>query len=120
MPEPTATIAGALAAGASTVTMALLGVDHYSLVWGLVGALVALYQADTMGRVKSVVFVALSTLIGAAAGTGVQAWFETTSRPLLIVASMTGGFGAQAIITTVLRIGLEWLDRIKVKLLGGV
>ena len=113
MAEPTMTLAPVLAASASTITLALIGVDHYSLVWGLVGALLALYQAETMGRIKSVTFVALSTLIGAALGTAAQEWWGGTSRPLLILASLTGGFGAQAIITTGLRIALEWLGRAK-------
>jgi apolipoprotein N-acyltransferase len=119
MAEPTTTLASVLAASASTITLALIGVDHYSLVWGLVGALLALYQSAPMGRAKSVIFVALSTMIGAALGTATQEWLDSTSRPLLIVASLIGAFGAQAIITTLLRTALERIDRVKSPPAGG-
>jgi hypothetical protein len=112
MPAPTITTADAIAAGASTITLALLGVDYYSLIWGMVGALLALYQAEKMGRVRSVIFISLSTLVGAACGTGALHTLESTSRPLLIVLSMVAGFGAQVIVTALLRAGLNRIDRL--------
>ncbi|WP_137860808.1 hypothetical protein [Variovorax sp. 3P27G3] len=115
MPEPTTTVAGAIAAGASAISLALLGVDYYSLIWGMVGALLALYQAAKMGRVRSVIFVSLSTLVGAACGTGALSTFQSESRPLLIVCSLVAGFGAQLIVTALLRAGINRIDK-----LGGV
>jgi uncharacterized membrane protein YeaQ/YmgE (transglycosylase-associated protein family) len=112
MTEPVATpLAGTLAASVSTVTLALIGVDHYSLIWALVGALLSLYQAEQMPRMRAMIFVILSTLIGAAFGTEVLAWIKSDSRPLLIVSSLVAGFGAQAIVTALLR---RALDRIGV------
>lgn len=115
MPEPTTTVAGAIAAGASAISLALLGVDYYSLIWGMVGALLALYQAAKMGRVRSVIFVSLSTLVGAACGTGALSTFQSESRPLLIVCSLVAGFVAQLIVTALLRAGINRIDK-----LGGV
>jgi hypothetical protein len=105
-------VAGALAAAASTITLALLGVDYYSLIWGMVGALLALYQAERMGRVRSVIYITLSTLVGAACGTGAMAAISSGSRPLLIVFSLVAGFGAQVIVTSLLRAGLRRIDKL--------
>jgi len=112
LPEPTTTIAGAIAAGASTITMALLGVDYYSLIWGMVGALLALYQAEKMGRIRSVIFISLSTLVGAACGTGALSTLQSESRPLLIVFSLVAGFGAQVVVTALLRAGINRIDKL--------
>lgn len=112
MPEPTTTLAGAIAAGASTITMALLGVDYYSLIWGMVGALLALYQAEKMGRIRSVIFISLSTLVGAACGTGALDAIKSESKPLLIVFSLVAGFGAQVIVTALLRAGINRIDKL--------
>lgn len=111
MTEPTFVV-NAIAAGASTVTMALLGVDHYALVWGMVGALLAVYQAENLGRARSVIFVTLSTLVGAACGTGALSAISSDSRPLLIVFSLVAGFGAQVIVTRLLRAFLHRIDRL--------
>ena len=110
MTDPVTTAAGTLASAASTVTLALLGVDYYSLIWGMVGALWALYQAEKMGRVRSVTFITLSTLVGAAIG-NVALWaMASTSRPLLIVCSLVAGFGAQVIVQALLRAGLRRIE----------
>lgn len=113
MIEPAANLSpGAIAAMVSTVTMAFLGVDHYSLLWGLVGALLALYQAEKMGRTRALIYVMLSTLVGAAVGNGAIASISSTSKPLLIVASLVSGFGAQLVVTALLRAGLKRIDRL--------
>ena len=118
MSEPTTFAAGVIAT-ASTVTLAILGVDYYSLIWAMVGALLALYQAEKMGRIRSVLFVVLSTLIGAALGTvsavGLQRMAPTLFtelRPLLIAASLIAGFGAQLIVTALLRASLSRIGRL--------
>lgn len=125
LPEPTSTTsaaAGMIAGNASTITLALLGVDYYSLIWSMVGTLLALYQAEKMGRWRSIFFVVLSTLIGAALGTlgaAVVAYFvaddkiiAAAGRPLLMGASLLAGFGAQLIVTALLRAGLSRIDRL--------
>lgn len=112
MPEPTITAFSAVAAGASAITLALLGVDYYSLIWGLVGALLALYQAEPMGRMRSMIFISLSTLVGAACGTGATELVASASRPVLIVSSLVSGYGAQLIVTALLGAGVKRIDKL--------
>lgn len=112
MPEPTTTGVHALALALSTISLALLGVDYYSLLWSLVGALLALFQAEKMGRVRSVIYIALSTLVGAACGTGALSSISSTSRPLLIIGSLVGGFGAQVIVTALLRASVKRIEKL--------
>ncbi|WP_295378345.1 putative holin [uncultured Pseudacidovorax sp.] len=111
MPEPTTTTAASLAAGASTLAMALLGVEYYALVWGLIGALCAAYHAERMPWPRALIFVGLSTLVGAACG----AWANESlgkSTTQLAVLSLVCGFGAQAILIQLLRIMLERIERL--------
>ena len=111
-PEPAASAVHAVAVALSALTMSLLGVDYYSLVWGMVGAHLALFHAqETMGRIRSVIYIALSTLVGAAVGTGTLSFFSSESRALLIVVSMVGGFGAQKIVTALLSAGLARIEK---------
>lgn len=113
MAEPTTTLsAAAVAATISGFTSALLGVDYYSLIWGMVGALLALYQASPMGKVRSVVLVSISTLAGAACGTGAVDVMGSESRPLLIVASLVAGFGAQRIVAALLQTTLNRIEKL--------
>ena len=114
MPEPTTAGVHAFALALSALTMSLLGVDYYSLVWGMVGAQFALFQNDVpMGRVRSVIYIALSTLIGAAVGTGILSIFSSESRALLILVSLVGGFGAQKIVTELLNAGLARIGKMR-------
>jgi hypothetical protein len=107
--EPTSQ-AAAFAASASAITLALLGVDHLSIIWGLVGALFALYEADRMPRSRALLFVVLSTLAGAALGNGALALAGTTSKGLLLVACIVCGYGTQALLARLLRRGLHQID----------
>lgn len=96
MTEPT--LAATIAAAFSTTTLALFGVDYYALLWGFIGALIALSQADAMPRNKAATFVTLSTFAGAAIG-GVMVWLLPASPPSVqIFTSMVGGFGSQLIV----------------------
>lgn len=111
-PEPTTTLtAAAVAAAISGFTSALLGVDYYSLAWGMIGALWALYQTPPAGRVRSVIFVSLSTLAGAACGTAALEAIGSESKPLLILASLVAGFGAQSLLSALLRSTLRRIDK---------
>ena len=69
MPEPTTTAAASVAAAASGLTLALLGVDYHSLLYGLIGALIAVGQAQHTSRWRAVLSVVLSTVTGAVLGT---------------------------------------------------
>lgn len=119
MPEPTSFAAGAITT-ASALTLAVLGVDYYSLIWSLVGTFGALYwREQRVGSIRSVLYVALSTLVGAAIGTALMAGAGSTSRPILILLSLVCGFGAQAILTALLEAGLERIKRRSDSLPGG-
>ena len=110
--EPTTTTVSVLAATASTISLALLGVDYYSLVWAMFGAMLAVYQSEKLGRVRAVAFVFLSTLIGAACGTAVLEWAASTSRPLLILASLVAGSGAQLLVKALLQASLRQIGKL--------
>lgn len=116
MAEPTATSVtlGALAGAISGATLALLGVDYYSLVWALVGAMVARSERASMGRVRAVIYIALSTLLGAALGSAAVVLAEQQHRAVLILASIVCGAGAQMLISAVLQAALA-----RIAALGG-
>lgn len=110
--EPTSTAtASALAASISGLTLALLGVDYYALMWALVGALVAVTQAASMGRQRAFLFVVLSTMAGAALGGGVHDLMGGSGRPVLVLASLVGGFGAQALLGRAVAAVMRRIDR---------
>jgi len=102
MAEPMTTTTTGLVAwfsSLSAVTLALVGVDYYALVWGLVGAMFARGHADEMkSRWRAVFYIVLSTCVGAAIGTGMQALLAEASRPVLIVFSLAGAAGAQRLL----------------------
>lgn len=102
MTEPiTTTGATTLVATVSAFTLTFLGVEYIALIWALVGALVVLGQVE-MRRWKAVGFVVLSTLVGAALGHGLLMVFDSDKRALLIVGSVVGGFGSQALLASLL------------------
>lgn len=93
----------AFVAAISQVLLALFGVDYYAMLWAFVGSLVALSRSERMTRGRAVVYVFLSTLMGAALATGAVAFFNTSARPVLIAVSLIGGAGSQLIVTTLVR-----------------
>lgn len=98
MAEPTSTTLAGYAAAASGVTLALLGVDYHSLLYGFVGALLAISNSERMTRARAVVYAVLSTLTGAVIGNAAVAFFETTNRSMLIFGCLIGGAGAQGFV----------------------
>lgn len=104
----------ALVGAISSATVTLLGVDYYAVLWGFVGAMLALTQVERMERRRALVYVALSTLIGAACGTAAIAYTNQPVRAFLILASIVGGFGANVIISALLQVALN-----RIKGLGG-
>jgi hypothetical protein len=68
-------------------------------LWSFVGALLAMGQAASMGRLRAIVYVALTTLVGAALGHGVMAVLDMQNRAILILLSLAGGAGAQRIVS---------------------
>lgn len=101
--EPTTVTAGALAAAASAVTLALFGVDYYSLLYGFVGAALALSQAEAMGRSRAILYVSLSTLVGAVIGNVFVDWIDHKSRFYLIGSCLVGGIVAQALVAVLIK-----------------
>jgi crotonobetainyl-CoA:carnitine CoA-transferase CaiB-like acyl-CoA transferase len=101
MPDPTSASLAALAAGLSTVTLALFGVDYYSLLYALIGALLALARSEQMGRGRAVAYVLLATLTGAVLGNLVAAQLLNPPRILAISACLVGGIVAQAFATVI-------------------
>lgn len=99
MAEPTSAVAAAgFAASVSSVTLALLGVEYYALVWGLVGASMAMGRASGMTWGRAVVYATLSTLVGAATGHGALAILDSRNQTVLILFSLIGGAGAQELV----------------------
>jgi uncharacterized membrane protein len=118
VPEPTALTLSAVAAALSGAAMALFGVDYYALLYGLVGALLALPHAEAMGRARAVLFVVLSTLAGAAIGTAAALWMQSASKGLLFVCCLGGGIVSQAAASLLLK-NLQRLVDAAVKRIGG-
>lgn len=110
MTEPTST-AAITAAAISTASLALIGVSHYALLWAFVGVGYALFEGRSMSTMRAVIYVVFSTLIGAALGTGVVALFDSASRAVLIVSSLVGGYGMQAILARATHAVLARIDK---------
>lgn len=107
-------VLAAFVAGASQAMMTLFGVDYYAMLWAFVGTLLALTQAAPMTRPRAIVYVLLSTLIGAAFGSWAVAAIDVKARAHLLWLSVVGGFGSQIIIATALQAVLA-----RVKTIGG-
>lgn len=135
MAEPTSTTVAALAASLSGVTLALFGVDYYSLLYGMVGALFAVVHANTIapkpppatdsvvshiarisaliiGSGRVVIYVAFSTLAGAVIGNAAAALLGGNNRSIIILGCMVGGAGAQAMVSAVLNAALARIKRL--------
>lgn len=106
MVDPMSQTLTAWVAALSGITLALFGVDYYSLLYGMVGSMFAVYQAESMPRLRAMVFVVLCTIIGAALGNGALAFFGTSNKPLLLVVCIVGGYGAQALLGRLLKTAL--------------
>lgn len=102
MAEP-ATTAASVAAAASGITMALLGVDYHSLLYGLIGALIAVSQAKHTSRWRAVASVVLSTVAGAVLGTATAEGLGLAGKSALLLGCLVGGAGAQALVLGLVR-----------------
>lgn len=104
--------AAAITAAISAVTLALFGVDYYSMLWGFVGSLVALTQTSPMSRARAIFFVSLSTFVGAAIGNAAIDFANSTSRPMLLLGCLVGGAGSQLLINTMISALAERIKKI--------
>lgn len=112
MPEPTTTSVASVAAAISSVTLALLGVDYHSLLYGLVGALIAVGQSEHTVRWKAVVSVVLSTIAGSVLGTVAVEAFNLTGKTSLLLGCIVGGAGAQALVLGLVNVANSQIERI--------
>lgn len=117
IPETSAGLA-ALVATLSAALLAIFGVDYYSLLGGLVGAMLSLGGAARMSRGNSIVFVLLSTFVGAVLGNVVATRLDQPPRAVLILLCIGGGILAQALASALVAAGprladraLKWLER---------
>ena len=98
MSEPAVSTLAVVTASLSTASLALLGVDYYSLLYGFMGAMFAINQQNNMGKWQTIWHIVLSTFVGAALGSGILALLGNTNRAVLILSSVVGGYGAQTIL----------------------
>lgn len=113
MPEPTATVAASMAAAASGVTLALLGVDYHSLLYGLIGALIAVGQTEHTSRWRAVVSVILSTIAGAVIGSVFVEIAGIKGKSSLLLGCIVGGAGAQALVLAMVRIASSKIGNVR-------
>jgi urea transporter len=103
MAEPATTTAASVAAAVSGITMALLGVDYHAVLYGFVGALIAVSQSQHTSRWRAVVSVVLSTVTGAVLGTAVVHALGLDGRASVLLGCIVGGAGAQALVLGLVR-----------------
>jgi hypothetical protein len=101
MTETSAGLA-AIVATVSATLLAVFGVDYYSLLGGLVGAMLALGASQSMSRGGAVLFVMLSMFAGAVIGSVAATYFAHPPRALVIGLCIVGGVVAQAIASALL------------------
>lgn len=100
-----------MAAAMSGITLALLGVDYYSLLGGMVGALLAVSHSERMDRGKAIAYVLLSTFVGAVLGSSAVEAAEAKSRTMLVFSCIIGGAGAQAFVSAMIRMVTAKIDQ---------
>lgn len=100
MTDPTANAAAAYAASVSAISLAIIGVDYYAIVWGLLGALSMLALTAPVTRTRAVFTVMASTACAAAMShflVGLVAEDEG-SRSAVIAVAFVLGAGAQPLL----------------------
>ena len=98
MNEPTNFVAVAVTA-VSAVTMSLLGIDYYGIVWALLGALYNVYNRQNAdSKIRTTAFVLLSTIVGAGLGLAAASLMHVTVQIVVSVCCAVGGYATQAIL----------------------
>lgn len=106
----------AIVMGVNQTLLTVLGVDYYAIIWSFLGSLVALTQTERMGRSRALLFVCLSTLVGAALGSAAFAYLGSSQpKPILLLCSVVGGFGWQLIMAALVQAVVA-----RIKTIGGV
>lgn len=86
-------------AGISSVTMALFGLQYLALLWAFIGAIAILVFTVPENKGRTLVTIAFSGLIGAAAGTA-AARFIGGAEAAQHAACLLFGAGAKPILST--------------------
>lgn len=98
MTEPT-TFAAVVVTAISAVTMSMLGIDYYGLVWALLGALYNVYNRQSAdSKTRTTAFVVLSTIIGAGLGMAAASVLAITVKIVASVCCLIGGYAIQQIL----------------------
>lgn len=121
IPETSLGVAAAIAAF-SAALFAIFGVDYYSLLGGLVGAMLALGGSARMSRWASISFVLLAMFVGAVIGNVIATRLAQPPRVVLIALCMFGGIVAQALASAIVAAAPAAADAIVkrwAKLVGG-
>lgn len=109
-------VLAAFVSGASQVLLTLFGVDYYAMLWAFVGSLVAITQMkNKMGRTRALIYVFLSTMVGAALGSAAFAYLDAKPQAILLICSVVGGFGWQLIMSALVQAVVS-----RIKTIGGV
>jgi len=104
MSDPAVHVAAAYATSASAISLAIIGVDYYAIVWGLLGALSMLALTAPVTRTRAVLTVMASTACAAAMShflVGLIAE-DKESRSAIIAVAFVLGAGAQPVLLEVI------------------
>lgn len=97
-------------ASISAAVLALLGVDYYALLWGVIGAVFSLLYSDPIGRRRAIITVLVSSFVGAAVGSAIAE--QSGARSLLIVAALICAAGARPIVATGIQVVVSRVGRL--------
>jgi hypothetical protein len=95
--SPTLAAAGG-AAWITTVILTYLGVDYYALLGAWLGVLVTLGGQSSVGLVRTIVTVAITSLGAGVVGQGLADILSMHSRPVVMFLSLLAGAGFQVIV----------------------
>lgn len=94
---------------ASATLLALLGLNYYAFIWAFVGACVALGKTEKLSKGRAILYVMLSTAVGALLGTVAAERFEIKAASIIAIMALLGGMGWQGITAALLQ---SFRDRI--------
>ena len=99
-----------LAAGISSVTLALFGLTYLSLLWAFIGAIGIMIFTPKEDRGAALVIVGISGLLGAAFGTA-AAKFIGGGDPALMASCAIFGAGAKPILSQAIEAAKTFIRR---------
>jgi hypothetical protein len=111
IPE-TSAATGALVAALSSMLLAIFGVDYYSMLWALIGAMIAVTLVEKMSRGRAIIYVLLSMMAGAILGNVVGLQFAHAPKMLLNGLCLVGGLASQAVAAGLLAAAPRLTDAI--------